>query len=100
MEKTLTFGIIETYSTFISREPVTIKISDYPELEGKTDEEIKEYIEENWYEMKAHFAFATAAENRNCGNGAPIKCNVMKLSPRNSHHPVLLNSPGLWDLRN
>ena len=52
MEKTLKFGIIETYSTFISREPVTIKISDYPELEGKTDEEIQEYILENYYEMK------------------------------------------------
>ena len=52
MEKTLTFGIIETYSTFVSREPVTIKISDYPELEGKTDDEIKEYVSQNYYEMK------------------------------------------------
>ena len=51
MEKTLTFGIIETYSTFVSREPVTIKISDYPELEGKTDDEIKEYVSQNYYEM-------------------------------------------------
>ena len=42
--KTITFGIIETYSTFISREPVTINISDYPELEGKTEDEIKDYI--------------------------------------------------------
>lgn len=50
--KTITFGIIETYSTFISREPVTINISDYPELEGKTEDEIKDYISQNYYEMK------------------------------------------------
>ena len=29
-----------------------IKISDYPELEGKTDDEIKEYVSQNYYEMK------------------------------------------------
>ena len=50
--KTITFGIIETYSTFISREPVTINISDYPELEGKTEDEIKDYISQKYYEMK------------------------------------------------
>jgi hypothetical protein len=50
--ETITFGIVETYSTFVSREPVTINISDYPELEGKTEEEIKEYIINNYDNMK------------------------------------------------
>lgn len=41
----------ETYSTFVSRGPVTITISDYPELEGMSEEEIKDYIRENAADM-------------------------------------------------
>lgn len=42
----------ESYSTWIVREPVEIDTDNYPELEGKTDEEIKEYIRENMWDMK------------------------------------------------
>ena len=51
--ETLEIRAIETFSTYISRESITITISDYPELEGKSEEEIKDYINENDWEMKA-----------------------------------------------
>lgn len=43
---------VETYQTFICREVIEIDTELYPELEGKTEEEIQEYIKENKYEMK------------------------------------------------
>ena len=49
---TITFGIYEKYETIVSREPITINISDYPELEGKTQEEIINYLIENYFSMK------------------------------------------------
>jgi hypothetical protein len=42
---------IETFSTYISRESITINTDDYPELQGMTEEEAKEYIKENAYDM-------------------------------------------------
>lgn len=42
----------ESYTTWMVREPVEIDTDNYPELEGKTEEEIKEYIRENHHEMK------------------------------------------------
>ena len=42
----------ESYTTWMVREPIEIDTDNYPELEGKTEEEIKEYIRENAYEMK------------------------------------------------
>lgn len=43
----------ESYCTWICREPVEVDTDNYPELEGMSDEEIKDYIRENAYEMKA-----------------------------------------------
>lgn len=51
--KKIKFGILESFCTAVWREPITITVSDYPELEGKTEEEIKEYIQENFWDMKA-----------------------------------------------
>lgn len=42
----------ESYTTWMVREPLEIDTDNYPELLGKTDEEIKEYIRENLWEMK------------------------------------------------
>ena len=42
----------ETFTTWLVREPVEIDTDNYPELEGKTQEEIREYIRENVYDMK------------------------------------------------
>lgn len=47
----LTLRMTESFSTFISKEEVTINTEDYPELAGKTEEEIKEYITQNLWEM-------------------------------------------------
>jgi hypothetical protein len=42
----------ESYSTFICREPIEIDTDNYPELKGMTEDEMKEYIRSNAYEMK------------------------------------------------
>jgi cytochrome c553 len=43
----------ESYTTWLVREPVEIDTDNYPELEGMSKDEIKDYIKENAYEMKA-----------------------------------------------
>lgn len=42
----------ESYTTWMVREPLEIDTDNYPELQGKTDEEIKNYIRENMWDMK------------------------------------------------
>lgn len=42
----------ESYTTYIVREPITIDLGDYPELEGMTNEEIVDYLEGNSSDMK------------------------------------------------
>lgn len=41
----------ESFSTWVVREPITLNISNYPELEGMSEEQIKDYIKENASEM-------------------------------------------------
>jgi hypothetical protein len=41
----------ESYSTFICREPIEIDTDNYPELKGMTEDEMKEYIRSNAWEM-------------------------------------------------
>jgi len=45
-------GYMEYPNTTLIYRSVKVDISNYPELEGKTDEEIVNYIKENAYEMK------------------------------------------------
>ena len=42
----------ESYTTWMVKEPIEVDTDNYPELEGKSVEEVKEYIRENAYEMK------------------------------------------------
>jgi hypothetical protein len=42
----------ESYSTWIVRESVELNVEDYPELKGMSQEEMEEYISENWDSMK------------------------------------------------
>lgn len=42
----------ESYTTYIVREGITIDLDDYPELEGMTNEEIVDYLEDNSSDMK------------------------------------------------
>ncbi len=40
----------KSYSVYESYGPIDVNLEDYPELEGKTDEEILEYFNEIMYE--------------------------------------------------
>ena len=50
--KTISVRMVEYYNTMLVKEPVEINVEDYPELNGMTEEEIQEYISENWSDMK------------------------------------------------
>lgn len=50
--KTITVRMTESYSTWIVRESVELNVEDYPELSGMSQEEMEEYISENWDSMK------------------------------------------------
>jgi hypothetical protein len=50
--KKLSFGVLESHCIAIWHAPVTITVSDYPELEGMTEKEMKEYIQNNFWDMK------------------------------------------------
>ena len=52
MGKKIKIHQTEAYTTFIVREPITIDLDDYPELEGMTNEEIVDYLEGNSSDMK------------------------------------------------
>ena len=43
----------ESYTTTITREAMEIDTDNYPELEGMTEDEISEYIDNNAWDMKA-----------------------------------------------
>lgn len=45
-------SVYESYSVYQRRKPLTINISDYPELEGMNEDQIQEYIMNNGWEMK------------------------------------------------
>jgi len=50
--KTISVRMVEYYNTMVVREAVEINVEDYPELNGMTEEEMQNYISENWNEMK------------------------------------------------
>ena len=50
--KTISFRMVEHFRTSVIREMIEINVEDYPELNGMTEEEMQEYISENWYDMK------------------------------------------------
>jgi hypothetical protein len=52
MGKKINLTLIEVQRTMIVRDSVEIDVDNYPELDGKTDEEISEYIQENISDMK------------------------------------------------
>lgn len=43
----------ETFTTDVYRMPIEIDSNDYPELDGLTEDEIKDWIYENAWEMKS-----------------------------------------------
>lgn len=42
----------ESYTTYVVREPITIDLDDYPELEGMDNDEIVYHLEGNSSDMK------------------------------------------------
>lgn len=56
--ETMDVRFTESYSTFVSREPITITIADYPELAGMTEDEIKDYISSNASDMASPYEWA------------------------------------------
>ena len=51
--KTISIKMVEYYNTMVVREPIEIKIENYPELNGMLEEEMKDYIKDNWSDMKS-----------------------------------------------
>jgi hypothetical protein len=51
--KTISVKMVEYYNTMVVREPIEINVEDYPELNGMSEEEMKNYIKENWSDMKS-----------------------------------------------
>lgn len=45
-------SVYESYTTYLRKKPLVIKINDYPELEGMNEDEIQLYILEYGYDMK------------------------------------------------
>ena len=42
----------ESYTTWLVREPVEIDTDNYPEMEGMSEDEAKDYIRENFWDME------------------------------------------------
>lgn len=51
--KKLRFGLIESHSIAVWYNSMTIDVSDYPELDGMDKEQMINYINENFYNMKS-----------------------------------------------
>jgi len=51
--KTISVKMVEYYNTMVVREPIQINVADYPELNGMSEEEMKDYIKDNWSDMKS-----------------------------------------------
>jgi hypothetical protein len=45
-------SVYESYTTYLRKKPLVINITDYPELDGKNEDQIQEYILENGHDMK------------------------------------------------
>ena len=46
-------NVEETFTTTITRESMIIDTNDYPELEGMTEDEVSDYIDNNVWDMKS-----------------------------------------------
>jgi hypothetical protein len=51
--KTISVKMVEYYNTMVVREPIEINVENYPELNGMSEEEMKDYIKDNWSDMKS-----------------------------------------------
>jgi len=49
----ISINVEETFTTTITRESMEIDTNDYPELEGMTEDEVSDYIDNHAWDMKA-----------------------------------------------
>ena len=49
----LTVNVVESQTTYLTRESIEIDTDNYPELCNMTEEEVKAYITENAWDMKS-----------------------------------------------
>ena len=63
-KKVFEVSYIEYVKTVLYYRPIQIDIANYPELEGKTDSEISQYIRENASKMKAEDDFYDSLEEQ------------------------------------
>ena len=49
--KTIKISMVESYTTTLFRESITLNVEDYPELEGLSDKALESYINDNAYDM-------------------------------------------------
>lgn len=49
----ITVNVVESQTTYLTRESIEIDTDNYPELSNMTEEEVKAYITENAWEMKS-----------------------------------------------
>jgi hypothetical protein len=48
----LTVNVVESQTTYLTRESIEIDTDNYPELSNMTEDEVKNYITENAWDMK------------------------------------------------
>ena len=72
MGRTIKIYQTEEFTTYIVREPITIDLDDYPELEGMTCEEIADYLEGSSCDMKAQ------DDSYNCLSDELIDQDILK----------------------
>jgi hypothetical protein len=49
----LTVNVVESHTTYHTRESIEIDTDNYPELSNMTEDEVKDYITENAWDMKS-----------------------------------------------
>lgn len=52
MGKKFELTLVEYQRTMVVRNPIEIEVDNYPELEGKTEQEMIDYIKENFWDME------------------------------------------------
>ena len=75
----------EEFTTYIVREPITIDLDDYPELEGMTNYQIVDYLEGNSSDMKPE-----DGDNYDSLSDELIEMDILKEKTSSDHYSYLV----------
>lgn len=75
----------EEFTTYIVREPITIDLDDYPELEGMSNEEIVYHLEGNSSDMKPE-----DGDNYDSLSDELIEMDILKEKTSGDHYSYLV----------